>query len=76
MSQVLPLELIDKCIGSKIHVIMKSDREVVAVANNERSHVSENGPDGLQSSTQKEILLNGTQIAILVPGGEGPEADQ
>ena len=29
MSQLLPLELIDKCIGSKIHVIMKSDKEIV-----------------------------------------------
>ena len=27
--QLLPLELVDKCIGSKIHVIMKSDKEIV-----------------------------------------------
>ena len=26
--QLLPLELVDKCIGSKIHVIMKSDKEI------------------------------------------------
>ncbi|EXX73448.1 Lsm5p [Rhizophagus irregularis DAOM 197198w] len=26
-NQLLPLELIDKCIGSKIWVIMKSERE-------------------------------------------------
>jgi U6 snRNA-associated Sm-like protein LSm5 len=26
---MLPLELIDKCIGSQIHVIMKSDKEFV-----------------------------------------------
>lgn len=24
-----PLELIDKCIGSRIHVIMKSDKELI-----------------------------------------------
>src|SRR5690242_11158875 len=29
--QLLPLELVDKCIGSKIHVIMKSDKEIVGV---------------------------------------------
>lgn len=28
-AQLLPLELIDKCIGSKIHVVMKSDKEIV-----------------------------------------------
>lgn len=27
--QLLPLELVDKCIGSRIHVIMKSDKEIV-----------------------------------------------
>jgi U6 snRNA-associated Sm-like protein LSm5 len=25
----LPLELVDKCIGSRIHVIMKGDKEIV-----------------------------------------------
>jgi hypothetical protein len=25
-TQMLPLELIDKCVGSKIHVIMKGDK--------------------------------------------------
>lgn len=28
-SQILPLELIDKCIGSRIWVIMKNEREFV-----------------------------------------------
>jgi len=28
-SQVLPLELIDKCIGSRIHIIMRGDKELV-----------------------------------------------
>ncbi len=28
-SEVLPLELMDKCIGSRIHVVMKSDKELV-----------------------------------------------
>lgn len=25
----LPLELVDKCIGSRIHVIMKGEKEIV-----------------------------------------------
>lgn len=28
-SALLPLELIDKCVGSKIWVIMKGDKEIV-----------------------------------------------
>uniref|UniRef100_A0A8D0RFQ7 Sm domain-containing protein n=2 Tax=Sus scrofa TaxID=9823 RepID=A0A8D0RFQ7_PIG len=27
--QLLPLELLDKCIGSRIHIVMKSDKEIV-----------------------------------------------
>jgi len=29
MTSILPLELIDKCIGSKMWVIMKGDKEIV-----------------------------------------------
>ncbi|KAI8487718.1 RNA-binding protein lsm5 [Branchiostoma belcheri] len=28
-SHLLPLELVDKCIGSRIHIVMKSDKEIV-----------------------------------------------
>ena len=34
--------------------------------------VTEYGPDGFKT-TMDEILLNGNNIAVLVPGGEGPE---
>jgi small nuclear ribonucleoprotein (snRNP)-like protein len=27
--QLLPLELIDKCVGSKIHIVMKNEKELV-----------------------------------------------
>jgi hypothetical protein len=29
LSQILPLELIDKCIGSRIWILMKGDKELV-----------------------------------------------
>jgi U6 snRNA-associated Sm-like protein LSm5 len=29
LSHILPLELIDKCIGSKLWIIMKGDKELV-----------------------------------------------
>ncbi|OAF70030.1 U6 snRNA-associated Sm-like protein LSm5 [Intoshia linei] len=28
-SSILPLELIDKCIGSRIHIVMKHEVEIV-----------------------------------------------
>lgn len=27
-STLLPLELVDKCIGSRIHILMKNDKEI------------------------------------------------
>ncbi|EGD72366.1 U6 snRNA-associated Sm-like protein LSm5 [Salpingoeca rosetta] len=85
MSQVLPLELIDKCIGSRIHVVMKSDKELVGWLKGFDEFVNmvltdvtefENGPEGIVTSKRKEILLSGTHIAMLVPGGEGPVATE
>jgi hypothetical protein len=31
-SQLLPLELVDKCVGSRTHIVMKSDREIVGTS--------------------------------------------
>jgi small nuclear ribonucleoprotein (snRNP)-like protein len=28
-SKLLPLELIDKCVGSRFHIIMRNDKEIV-----------------------------------------------
>ena len=28
-SQLLPLELVDKCIGSRIHIIMRNDKLII-----------------------------------------------
>jgi len=78
---LLPLELIDKCVGSKIWVLMKGDKEVVGILRGFDDHVNmvmenvtEFEPDGATFKTTKwdQILLNGTNICMLVPGGEGP----
>ncbi|KAF5399957.1 hypothetical protein PHET_06366 [Paragonimus heterotremus] len=36
---LLPLELVDKCIGSRIHIIMKNDKEMTSL--NSSSHHKE-----------------------------------
>ncbi|KAF0438096.1 LSM-domain-containing protein [Gigaspora margarita] len=81
-SQLLPLELIDKCIGSKIWVIMKSEKEFTGTLLGFDDYVNmvledvteyENTPEGRKTSHLDQILLNGNNITMLIPGGEGPD---
>jgi len=82
-SQILPLELIDRCIGSRIWVVMKSDREFTGTLLGFDDFVNmvledvteyETTPDGTRKSTKLEqTLLNGNNICMLIPGGTGPE---
>jgi len=81
-SQLLPLELVDKCIGSKIHIIMKSEKEIVGTLLGFDDFVNmvledvteyENTAEGRRISKLDQILLNGNNITMLVPGGEGPD---
>ncbi|XP_062522175.1 U6 snRNA-associated Sm-like protein LSm5 [Corticium candelabrum] len=81
-SQLLPLELIDKCVGSRIHVIMKSDMEIVGTLLGFDDYVNmvledvtefENTAEGRRITKLDQILLNGNNVTMLVPGGEGPE---
>ncbi|CAH1099640.1 unnamed protein product [Psylliodes chrysocephalus] len=81
-STLLPLELVDKCIGSRIHIIMKNDKEIVGTLLGFDDFVNmllddvteyENTPEGRRITKLDEILLNGNNITMLVPGGEMPE---
>ncbi|KAK4049569.1 RNA-binding protein lsm5 [Microbotryomycetes sp. JL201] len=76
-STLLPLELVDKAIGSKIWVIMKTgtllgfDDYVNMVLENVTEY--ENTPEGRKSvKLEGTTLLNGANVAMLVPG-RGPE---
>ena len=80
-STLLPLELVDRCIGSQIHVIMKGDKELVGTLRGFDDYVNmvledvteyEITPEGMRVTKVNQILLNGNNIALLVPGGEGP----
>ncbi|KAG8464719.1 hypothetical protein KFE25_010087 [Diacronema lutheri] len=81
MAQVLPLELIDKCIGSRIWIIMKGDKEIVGTLKGFDDYVNmvledvieyEMTPEGRRATRLDEILLNGNNVAIMVPGGQPP----
>ncbi|GCB77539.1 hypothetical protein scyTo_0020005 [Scyliorhinus torazame] len=83
-SQLLPLELVDKCIGSRIHIVMKNDKEIVGTLLGFDDFVTldmvledvtefEITPEGRRITKLDQILLNGNNITMLIPGGEGPE---
>jgi U6 snRNA-associated Sm-like protein LSm5 len=79
LSQVLPLELVDKCIGSRVWVLMSSEKEFVGTlvgfddfVNMVLEDVIEYEGDGSETH-RKKILLSGNHITMLVPGGERPK---
>lgn len=81
-SVLLPLELVDKAIGSRLHIIMKSDKEIVGTLKGFDDFVNmvledvteyESTSEGRRVTKLDQILLNGNNITMLVPGGEGPE---
>ncbi|KAF2658272.1 LSM-domain-containing protein [Lophiostoma macrostomum CBS 122681] len=76
---LLPLELIDKCVGSQIWVIMNSGKEFTGkllgfddYVNMVLTDVTEIDP--AEGNTQlPKILLNGNHICMMVPGGDATE---
>jgi U6 snRNA-associated Sm-like protein LSm5 len=84
-SQILPSELMDRCVGSKIWVVMRGEKELVGTLRGFDVYVNmvledvteyETTPDGNKTEVHlDQILLNGNNIALLVPGGK-PEGQQ
>ena len=83
MSAILPLALMDKCVNSKLWVIMRGNQEFVGklqgfddFVNLVLEDVIEYTYDeaGERHATQLEssILLNGNAVTFMVPGA-GPE---
>merc|ERR1712014_472070 len=78
-SHLLPSELMDKCIGSKLWVILKNERELVGTLKGFDLYVNmvledvteyEYTAEGCKTTTLETILLNGNNVALLVPGGK------
>ncbi|KAH8835260.1 hypothetical protein DL96DRAFT_1573521 [Flagelloscypha sp. PMI_526] len=84
-SQILPLELIDRCIGSRIWVITKSEREFTGKLLGFDDFVNmvledvteyETTVEGRKATKLAQTLLNGNNICMLVPGSSGPEGEE
>ncbi|KAG8781629.1 RNA-binding protein lsm5 [Ceratobasidium sp. 428] len=83
-SQILPLELVDRCIGQRIWVITKSEREFVGTLLGFDDFVNmvldevteyESTPQGVKKTKLGQTLLNGNNICMLMPGSNGPDGD-
>jgi len=84
-TRILPLELLDKAIGSKIWILMRSQTEIVGTLRGFDDYVNlvlddavEFSPDPrngeiVKTELDSEILLNGNHVAVLIPGGNGPD---
>ena len=75
-SQLLPSELIDRCIGSKMWVIMKGDKEIIGTLRGFDVYVNmvledveeiDVTPEGKTVTKLDQILLNGNNIARKAP---------
>ncbi|KAL8105155.1 hypothetical protein AgCh_029086 [Apium graveolens] len=73
LDSIMPYELIDRCIGSKIWVIMKGDKELVGTLRGFDVYVNmvledvteyEFTAEGRRVTKLDQILLNGNNIAI------------
>ena len=72
----------DRCVGSRIHTEVKSDEETVGIllgfgdfVNTVQEDVTEFEiiPEGRRIKKLDQILLNGNNLTMLVPRGQGPE---
>ncbi|EMR08857.1 hypothetical protein PNEG_02643 [Pneumocystis murina B123] len=77
-STLLPLELVDKCVGSRIWIIMKGNTEFSGTllgfddyVNMVLEDVTEYNVSTGTLEKHKQLLLNGNGICMLIPGGEG-----
>lgn len=71
---VLPLEVIDRSIGSKIRILLTNNKEFTGTligfddfVNVVLENVVELDSDGKAGAPIKKMLLNGAQIAMLCP---------
>jgi len=81
-SRLLPSELVERCVGAPLWVLMKGSNEMVGTLRGFDVYVNmvledvteyEMTAEGrVVTGKMDQILLNGNNIALLVPGGLPP----
>lgn len=73
-ASLLPLEIIDKAIGTEIQVLLTNDKEFKGklvgfddFVNIVLEEVTEIDSEGPKESKIKQMLLNGAQICMIIP---------
>eukprot|EP00818_Percolomonas_sp_WS_P001898 CAMPEP_0117444728 /NCGR_PEP_ID=MMETSP0759-20121206/5401_1 /TAXON_ID=63605 /ORGANISM="Percolomonas cosmopolitus, Strain WS" /LENGTH=107 /DNA_ID=CAMNT_0005236825 /DNA_START=16 /DNA_END=339 /DNA_ORIENTATION=+ len=81
-----PLSIIDKCIDSPIYIILKDSKQISGILKGFDDYVNmiledvveydydENG-NRVEIPNPKGVLLNGSNIAIMVPGSRGTQRE-
>nr|KAJ3419917.1 RNA-binding protein lsm5 [Polyrhizophydium stewartii] len=79
------MQLVDNCVGSRLWVVMKGEKEFTGTLLGFDDFVNmvledvteyELTSEGYKTTKLDQILLNGNNICMLMPGGEGPLAEQ
>lgn len=74
-----PLAVIDKCIGEKVLVILKSEKELIGTLRGFDEYVNmvlddvvekEYTAVGIKETSLDQILLNGSNVCLIVPQSE------
>ena len=78
-SLLLPSELVERCVGSPLWVLMKGEKEMVGILRGFDVYVNMVLEDvteyemtanrRVETGRMEQILLSGNNIAMLVPGG-------
>ena len=87
IGHVLPLEVLDKCVGRKLWILMKNDKEyfgtltgftddqsnLALIMQNVKEYTYAGG-NGARKFLKEmsSILLNGNHICLLIPGDDEP----
>ena len=83
MPKMNPLAVIDGSVGQRMHIVMKGDKELVGTLQGFDNYVnmvlqdvtewSLDSDGNRVSSKIDQILLNGNNVCMLIPGGDGPK---
>ena len=82
-NRIQPLSLIDKCIGQKLWIFMKGETELIGTLQGFDEYVNmvledvtqyESTASGRKEIKLDQILLNGNNVCMLVPGGDPSQA--